>query len=227
MLRRGLAAGRGRGRAPKPVHMAAVAAYHVPLMEPLVHVPVAPGASFHLPPKLEGLGVSPTTCGGAGTRARGSCSSRIDAGAWARYRNPVPVLSGPVAWDQLLNNPAFMADYHEILREFDAYMANGADHWFAAPPRRRARRPDRLLLRRVRLPRVARHLLRRPRRPRGRPHEGRLGHGPAARRRRAHVPQGLLPPDDRRRRPPGARLPRLRACRACRSCARSTGSASR
>jgi len=100
-------------------------------MEPLVHVPVAPGASFHLPPKLEGLRrLAYNLWWSWHPRAR-VLFSRIDAGAWGRYRNPVPVLSGPVAWDQLLNNPAFMADYEEILREFDAYMANGADHWFA------------------------------------------------------------------------------------------------
>ena len=80
-----------------------------------------------------------------------------------------------------------------------------------APPREGARGPDRLLLRRVRPARVPRHLLRRPRRPRRRPHEDGLGHGAAADRRRADVPQGLLPPDHRRGRAPGARLPRLRA----------------
>ena len=90
-------------------------------------------------------------------------------------------------------------------------MANGADHWFQRKHGDELHGPDRLLLRRVRLPRVAGHLLRRPRRPRGRPHEDGLGHGAAAGRRGAHVPPGLLPPDDRRRRPPGARLPGLRA----------------
>ena len=100
-------------------------------MEPLVHVPVAPGASFHLPPKLEGLRrIAYNLWWSWHPRAR-VLFSRIDAGGWARYRNPIPVLSGPVVWDQLLDNPAFLADYEEILREFDAYMANGADHWFA------------------------------------------------------------------------------------------------
>jgi starch phosphorylase len=100
-------------------------------MEPLVRVPVAPGASFHLPPKLEGQRrLAYNLWWSWHPRAR-VLYSRIDAGGWARYRNPIPVLSGPVAWDQLLNNPAFMAEYEEILREFDAYMANGADHWFA------------------------------------------------------------------------------------------------
>ena len=100
-------------------------------MEPIVRVPVAPGASFHLPPKLEGLRrLAYNLWWSWHPRAR-VLFSRIDAGAWARYRNPIPVLSGPVAWDQLLANPAFMAEYEDILREFDTYMANGADHWFS------------------------------------------------------------------------------------------------
>ena len=43
-------------------------------------------------------------------------------------------------------------------------------------------------------------------------------------RRRAPLSQGLLPPDDRRRRPPGARLPRLRPRRGCRSAGSRTRS---
>ena len=100
-------------------------------MEPLVEVPVAPGASFTLPPKLEGLRrMAYNLWWSWHPRAR-VMFSRIDAGSYARHRNPVPVLAGPVAWSQLLENPAFMAEYTTILREFDQYMANGADHWFA------------------------------------------------------------------------------------------------
>ncbi len=125
-------------------------------MEPLVQVPVAPGASFHLPPKLEGLrSLAYNMWWSWHPRAR-ILFSRIDAGAWARYRNPIPVLSGPVAWSQLLDNPAFMAEYQGILDEFQAYMSNGADHWFQRRHARELAGPDRLLLRRVRVPRVAR-----------------------------------------------------------------------
>ena len=95
-----------------------------------MHVPVAPGASFHLPPKLEGLrSLAYNMWWSWHPRAR-IMFSRIDSGGWARYRNPIPVLSGPVDWSQLLDNPDFMADYHDILTEFEAYMSNGADHWF-------------------------------------------------------------------------------------------------
>ncbi len=99
-------------------------------MEPLVGVPVASGTPFHLPPKLEGLRRLAYNMWWSWHPRAKVLFSRIDAGAWARYRNPVPVLSGPVDWGQLLDNPAFMAEYEGVLQQFDAYMANGADHWF-------------------------------------------------------------------------------------------------
>ena len=99
-------------------------------MEPLDQIAVAPGTPFTLPPKLEGLRrLAYNLWWSWHPRAR-NLFSRVDAGGWARYRNPIPVLQGPVAWSQLLDNTAFMAEYENILREFDAYMANGADYWF-------------------------------------------------------------------------------------------------
>jgi alpha-glucan phosphorylases len=56
--------------------------------------------------------------------------SRIDGLAWSRYRNPVEVLSQPIAWSELLDDPAFMAECHQVLAEFDRYMAGGKQHWF-------------------------------------------------------------------------------------------------
>ncbi len=93
-------------------------------------MPVAPGAHFHLPPKLEGLRRMAYNLWWSWHPRTRVLFSRIDAGAWARYRNPVAVLQGPVPWSQLLDNPKFMAEYQDVLREFDAYMANGTDHWF-------------------------------------------------------------------------------------------------
>jgi len=99
-------------------------------MEPLVQVPVAAGAPFHLPPRLEGLRrLAYNLWWSWHPRAR-RMFSRIDAAGWARYRNPIPVLQGPVNWTGLLDNPTFMAEYASIIAEFDAYMANGSDHWF-------------------------------------------------------------------------------------------------
>ncbi len=56
--------------------------------------------------------------------------SRLDGAAWARYRNPVPLLEGPVRWAEVLEDPDLLAEYQGILRQFDAYMTNGSDHWF-------------------------------------------------------------------------------------------------
>jgi len=56
--------------------------------------------------------------------------SRIDGLSWSRYRNPVEVLSQPIAWSELLDDPAFMAEYTQVLAAFDRYMAGGHEHWF-------------------------------------------------------------------------------------------------
>lgn len=99
-------------------------------MDSTVYIPVDPGSSFRLPPQLEGLRrLAYNLYWSWHPRAR-ILFSRIDAGAWARHRNPIPVLAGPVAWSELLDNPAFMAEYEQVMREFDRYMANGSDHWF-------------------------------------------------------------------------------------------------
>ena len=74
---------------------------------------------------------SPTTCGGAGIREARILFSRIDAGGWARYRNPIPVLSGP---GRLGAAPRQHRRSWPTTRtsspSSQAYMSNGADHWF-------------------------------------------------------------------------------------------------
>jgi len=56
--------------------------------------------------------------------------SRIDAGAWDRYRSPVPLLHLDRDWTELLDNEGFMVDYQAVVASFDAYLANGAGHWY-------------------------------------------------------------------------------------------------
>ena len=99
-------------------------------MEHSIQVPTLPGASFRLPPQLEGLRrLSYNMWWSWNPRARG-LFSRIDGLSWSRYRNPVEVLSQPIAWAELLDDPAFMAEYTQVLAEFDRYMAGGREHWF-------------------------------------------------------------------------------------------------
>jgi starch phosphorylase len=100
-------------------------------MQPVPTIPSIPGASFRLPPQLEGLrrlAYNLYWCWHP--RAR-MIWSRIDRETWTRHRNPIPVLSGPVEWGRLLDDTTFMVEVRDVLREFDAYMENGSDAWFA------------------------------------------------------------------------------------------------
>jgi starch phosphorylase len=98
-------------------------------MDP-VRVPSIPAASFPLPPRLEGLRrLAYNLAWSWHPRTRG-LFNMIDRTAWARYRNPIPVISGPTEWSRLLDDAKFLAEYHDVLSEFDRYMSNGAGHWF-------------------------------------------------------------------------------------------------
>src|SRR3954451_8612815 len=99
-------------------------------MDPAVRVPSIPGASFRLPPQLEGLRRLAYNLYWSWHPRAKILFSRIDAAAWTRYRNPIAVLMNPPNWAPLLDDPAFMAEYEDVVAEFDRYIANGADHWF-------------------------------------------------------------------------------------------------
>ncbi len=103
--------------------------YHAQPMDP-VHVPSIPDASFPLPPRLEGLRRLAYNLHWAWSPRTRNLWSLIDRTAWTRYRNPIPVISGPTNWSLLLDDEKFLAEYHDALAEFDEYMANGSDHWF-------------------------------------------------------------------------------------------------
>ena len=98
-------------------------------MEP-VRVPSIPAASFPLPPRLEGLRRLAYNLHWAWHPRTRGLFSLVDRTAWVRYRNPIPVISGATDWARLLDDSKFLAEYHDVLAEFDHYMANGSDHWF-------------------------------------------------------------------------------------------------
>ncbi len=99
-------------------------------MDPHLRVPTLPGAAFRVPPQLEGLRrLAYNLWWSWHPRAR-ILFSRVDGAAWMRYRNPVQMLEGMIPWAERLDDPAFMTEYQAVIREFDAYLANGADHWF-------------------------------------------------------------------------------------------------
>ncbi|HEX7949874.1 MAG TPA: alpha-glucan family phosphorylase [Candidatus Limnocylindrales bacterium] len=98
-------------------------------MDP-VHVPSIPAASFPLPPRLEGLRRLAYNLHWTWHPQTRNLWSLIDRTAWTRYRNPIPVISGPTEWSRLLDDEKFLAEYHDVMTGFDRYMANGSDHWF-------------------------------------------------------------------------------------------------
>jgi starch phosphorylase len=98
-------------------------------MDP-VSVPSIPAASFPLPPRLEGLRRLAYNLRWAWDPRTRNLWSLIDRTAWTRYRNPIPVISGPTEWSRLLDDEKFLAEYHDVLDEFDRYMADGSGHWF-------------------------------------------------------------------------------------------------
>jgi glycogen phosphorylase len=98
-------------------------------MEP-VRVPSVPAASFPLPPRLEGLRRLAYNLHWAWHPRTRNLWSLIDRAAWNRYRNPIPVISGPTEWTRVLDDEKFLAEYHDTLDAFDTYMANGSGHWF-------------------------------------------------------------------------------------------------
>ena len=98
-------------------------------MDP-VSVPSIPAASFPLPPRLEGLRRLAYNLHWAWHPRTRGLWSLIDRTTWTRYRNPIPVISGPTEWSRLLDDAKFLAEYQDVLAEFDQYMANGSDRWF-------------------------------------------------------------------------------------------------
>ena len=98
-------------------------------MDP-VQVPSVEAASFPLPPRLEGLRRLAYNLHWAWHPRTRGLWSLIDRHAWTHYRNPIPVISGPTDWSRLLDDAKFLAEYHDVLEEFDRYMANGSGHWF-------------------------------------------------------------------------------------------------
>jgi len=103
-------------------------------MDPSVQVPTIPGASFRLPPQLEGLRRLAYNLYWSWHPRAKYLFNRIDSTSWTRYRNPIPVLTSGPAWTQLLDDPSFIAEYEDVMADFDRYMTDGRDHWFQRRP---------------------------------------------------------------------------------------------
>src|SRR6266545_1679121 len=99
-------------------------------MEPVIQIPSVPASALRVPPQLDGLRKLAYNLWWSWHPRPRNMFGRIDPRAWARYRNPIPVLAGAVAWTELLEDQAFMAEAQDILADFETYLSNGSGHWF-------------------------------------------------------------------------------------------------
>ena len=101
-------------------------------------VPTLSGHDFNLPKDLDGLGELAYNLWWSWTPPAQSLFSRINAGAWARHRNPIAVLrySDQARWAELTADEDFMVDASRVLDEFGRYMSDGADSWYRSSPDR-------------------------------------------------------------------------------------------
>ncbi len=93
-------------------------------------IPTLPVRDLKLPPKLEGLQRLAYNLYWTWHSEVRALFARIDRQHWVGYRSPVAVLQASRDWSSLLDDTDFMARYATVLEQFDAYMANGREHWF-------------------------------------------------------------------------------------------------
>jgi starch phosphorylase len=99
-------------------------------MEPTVRIPSAAPTHLRVPPDFEGLRRLAYNLYWAWHPEARALYARIDSAMWSRTHNPVDVLAVGVDWSRLLDDPDFTSAAQRVIRAFDRYLANGADHWF-------------------------------------------------------------------------------------------------
>jgi starch phosphorylase len=99
-------------------------------MDPVVRIPSAAPAVVRVPPSLEGLHRLAYNLWWTWHPQAKALFARLDQAGWGRNKNPIPVLMGPIRWAEFLDSSDFMAEYAEVIGEFDRYLSNGRDHWF-------------------------------------------------------------------------------------------------
>jgi glycogen phosphorylase len=95
-----------------------------------IEIPTIATTTLRLPHQLEGLARLAYNFYWSWHPQARALFSRIDRDTWRRARNPVPMLSLQRDWSSFLDDPDFMVAYRSEIGKFDAYMANGARHWF-------------------------------------------------------------------------------------------------
>ncbi len=93
-------------------------------------IPTLPVRTLRLPAQLHGLERIAYDLYWSWHPQTRALFSRIDRGAWRRFRSPVAVLQARRDWSTLLDDTDFMVQYRTLLAAYDAYRANGTDSWY-------------------------------------------------------------------------------------------------
>ncbi len=103
-----------------------------------LRIPILPGHDFNLPAGLEGLDDLAYNLWWTWTPRAQALFSRINASAWTRHRNAIAVLryADQARWAELAADEDFMVDASRVLDEFNRYLGNGSDSWYAKAPER-------------------------------------------------------------------------------------------
>ena len=99
-------------------------------MDPLVRVPSALPTAIRVPPSLEGLQRLAYNLWWSWHPEARALFARLDPFTWGRTHSPIPVLTSAIRWTEFLDSSDYMAEYAEVIGDFDRYLANGRDHWF-------------------------------------------------------------------------------------------------
>jgi len=99
-------------------------------MDPLVRIPSVTPSALRVPPALEGLHRIAYNLWWTWHPEAKALFARLDPVVWGRSRNPIPVLAAPIRWAEFLDSSDYMAEYAQVIGDFDRYLSNGRDHWF-------------------------------------------------------------------------------------------------
>jgi glycogen phosphorylase len=101
------------------------------LTTPLIDIPTLPTQDLRLPRKLEGLKRLAYDLYWTWHPEVRALFARIDRQMWTSFRSPVHVLSTSRDWSTLLDDPDFMVTYSTVLEQYDRYIGDGRELWFA------------------------------------------------------------------------------------------------
>jgi glycogen phosphorylase len=95
-----------------------------------IEIPTLPPGGVRLPAQFEGLERMAYNLYWTWHPRVRVLFRRVDSPGWRRHRNPVTIIQGYRNWSEIVDDADLLVEYRTQLEQFDAYMHNGAGHWF-------------------------------------------------------------------------------------------------